>query len=133
MSGLQDGLASPQYELDKAVEAFGIGRIILSQADGYGKGDNVICTFCPLSVGCCCFLLKAAEQWRGADERNRERSRSRVKNVVPSAPGFPIMVSSSSSELERPCSSSSEQRTAGEAGQCCKREEEEVSWERQGS
>ncbi|MQM07557.1 hypothetical protein Taro_040394 [Colocasia esculenta] len=43
------------------------------------------------------------------------------------------MVSSSSSELERPCSSSSEQRTAGEAGQCCKREEEEVSWERQGS
>ncbi|KAK8571191.1 hypothetical protein V6N13_025746 [Hibiscus sabdariffa] len=52
MSGLDDGLYSPQYPLNKVITAFGVGKVLRSKDNKYGEGDVVLCPFLPVAEYC---------------------------------------------------------------------------------
>ncbi|XP_062009453.1 NADPH-dependent oxidoreductase 2-alkenal reductase-like [Rosa rugosa] len=49
MTGREDGLYSPQYNLNEVVSAFGVGRVLRSRDSNYGEGDIVISPFIPVA------------------------------------------------------------------------------------
>ncbi|KAL6143891.1 PREDICTED: 2-alkenal reductase (NADP(+)-dependent)-like [Fragaria vesca subsp. vesca] len=52
MTGREDGLCSPQYNLNEVVSAFGVGKVIRSKDSNFGEGDVVICPFLPVAEYC---------------------------------------------------------------------------------
>ncbi|KAF7851056.1 hypothetical protein BT93_L4680 [Corymbia citriodora subsp. variegata] len=49
MTGREDGLYSPQFDLNQVVTAFGIGRVVESTDDKYAKGEIVTSPFLPVA------------------------------------------------------------------------------------
>ncbi|KAF8410731.1 hypothetical protein HHK36_003268 [Tetracentron sinense] len=52
MSGHQDGLYFPQFELNQAVTGFGVARVIRSKNSSYIEGDIILNPFCPVAEYC---------------------------------------------------------------------------------
>ncbi|KAF9593526.1 hypothetical protein IFM89_024019 [Coptis chinensis] len=52
MTGSQDGLYSPQFELNQVLTAYGIGRVIRSKETTYRIGDIVVNPFSPVAEYC---------------------------------------------------------------------------------
>ncbi|KAL3714750.1 hypothetical protein ACJRO7_006624 [Eucalyptus globulus] len=52
MTGREDGLYSPQFDLNQVVTAFGIGRVVESTDDKYAKGEIVTGPFLPVAEYC---------------------------------------------------------------------------------
>ncbi|KAI4363791.1 hypothetical protein MLD38_019962 [Melastoma candidum] len=49
LTGSDDGLYSPQFQLDQVITAFGIGRVVASNDGKFNEGDIVIHPFLPVA------------------------------------------------------------------------------------
>ncbi|GKV38271.1 hypothetical protein SLEP1_g46197 [Rubroshorea leprosula] len=52
MTGREEGLYAPQFELNQAARAFAIGEVIQSKDVSYSVGDIVVIPFCPVAEYC---------------------------------------------------------------------------------
>lgn len=52
MTGREDGLYSPQFNLNQVVSTFAVGRVIRSKDSNYGEGDIVLSPYTPVAEYC---------------------------------------------------------------------------------